>query len=284
MRTWLIGLVTLGIGGGLAVGVALAQLPYGPDTCEQGFVWREAFPGDHVCVRPEVRAQTAADNAEANARRQPGGGPYGPDTCRPGFVWRDARPGDHVCVTPATREQAATDNRLAGNRRAGASGDEFTYDKPRYMDDRLDWCLTWGTNCGRPVAVTFCNRRRFEDAVDFGPDKVGRSAQTRLTGSNQICNGDFCTAFSHITCRGRINRGRVFANPVWKEHRLDVCLQWATNCGKPAADAFCKAKGFTESMSDVPDLEPGYATTRVIGTDQICDGNFCKGFQQIICR
>jgi len=28
--------------------MAYAQLPYGPDTCKQGFVWREAFPGDHV--------------------------------------------------------------------------------------------------------------------------------------------------------------------------------------------------------------------------------------------
>ena len=44
--------------------------PYGPNTCRQGFVWREAFDGDVVCVTPEIRAQTRADNAAAESRKQ----------------------------------------------------------------------------------------------------------------------------------------------------------------------------------------------------------------------
>ena len=91
------------------------------DTCRPGFVWREAFPGDHVCVTPETRAQAAHDNSQADARREPGGGPFGPDTCREGFVWREAHPGDHVCVTPETRAQTAEDNRLAATRRVGGA-------------------------------------------------------------------------------------------------------------------------------------------------------------------
>jgi hypothetical protein len=88
------------------------------DTCRQGYVWREAFAGDHVCVTPETRAQAADDNRRAAERRQPGGGDYGPDTCRQGYVWREARPGDVVCVTPQTRSQAAHDNSQAAARRA----------------------------------------------------------------------------------------------------------------------------------------------------------------------
>lgn len=84
--------------------------------CLVGWVWREARPGDQVCVTGAVRAQTRADNAAAASRRQPGGGPYGPDTCRQGFVWREAYPGDHVCVTGATRAQAAADNAAAASR------------------------------------------------------------------------------------------------------------------------------------------------------------------------
>jgi hypothetical protein len=30
---------------------------FGLDTCVQGFVWRDAFPGHHVCVTPAVRLQ-----------------------------------------------------------------------------------------------------------------------------------------------------------------------------------------------------------------------------------
>jgi hypothetical protein len=83
---------------------------YGPDTCIQGYVWREAAASDHVCVAPEVRESARIDNAQAAARRSPNGGAYGPDTCLQGFVWREAFPGDHVCVSPQTRSQAAQDN------------------------------------------------------------------------------------------------------------------------------------------------------------------------------
>lgn len=88
-----------------------------PDTCIEGFVWREAYPGDHVCVTPAVRELTAVDNQLAASRRDPAGGAHGPDTCKPGFVWREARPDDHVCVTPDVRERTARENRLAPSRR-----------------------------------------------------------------------------------------------------------------------------------------------------------------------
>jgi len=86
------------------------QLPYGPYTCKSGFVWREAFPNDFVCVTPQIRSQTAADNAQASARRSPNGGAYGPNTCLSGYVWREARPSDLVCVVPQMRDQARSDN------------------------------------------------------------------------------------------------------------------------------------------------------------------------------
>ena len=84
--------------------------------CTTGFVWREAGPGDKVCVTPPLRTQVAAENRAAGANRQPGGGPYGPNTCRQGFVWREAVAGDVVCVVPASRQQAAADNAAAASR------------------------------------------------------------------------------------------------------------------------------------------------------------------------
>jgi hypothetical protein len=91
---------------------------YGPDTCKQGYVWREARPSDHVCVTPEVREQARIDNSLATERYQPGGGGSGSLTCKSGFVWRDAWDGDGVCVTPETRDQAKRDNRLAESRKS----------------------------------------------------------------------------------------------------------------------------------------------------------------------
>lgn len=92
-------------------------LPYGPDTCAQGFVWRDAFAGDHVCVSPGSRNQAASDNAAAPNRVNPFGA-YGPQTCVNGYVWRAARASDVVCVTPGIRQQTANENANAFAHRA----------------------------------------------------------------------------------------------------------------------------------------------------------------------
>ena len=99
---------------GFAASYAGAAAP--PDACIDGYVWREAYPDDHVCVALATREQAAADNKLATTRREPQGGAYGADTCKPGFVWRDARPNDYVCVTPEVRAQTARDNSLAHTR------------------------------------------------------------------------------------------------------------------------------------------------------------------------
>lgn len=138
----LFGVVVAVLLAGLA-GVALVTPAFASplsDACIEGYVWREAYPGDRVCVTPETRAQAVEDNRRAVERRAPGGGAYGPDTCKPGFVWREARPDDHVCVTPEVRTQTARDNSLASSRRvmppAAANGGglgEFKHTKPVLM-------------------------------------------------------------------------------------------------------------------------------------------------------
>src|SRR5690242_18191766 len=85
---------------------AAADLPYGPDTCADGYVWRDAAPNDHVCVTPGDRDAAAEQNALGLSRRSPTGGAYGPNTCASGFVWREAFGGDVVCVTPDERAAA----------------------------------------------------------------------------------------------------------------------------------------------------------------------------------
>jgi hypothetical protein len=77
----------------------------GPGQCPAGFVPREAYSGDRLCVNSGARGQTLLDNVAAPSRTKPDG------TCIQGYVWRQAIPSDHVCVTPATRTQAQSDNR-----------------------------------------------------------------------------------------------------------------------------------------------------------------------------
>ena len=44
---------------------------YGPDTCSQGFVWRDAFAEDHVCVEVATRTRSAQENAAAASHTAP---------------------------------------------------------------------------------------------------------------------------------------------------------------------------------------------------------------------
>jgi hypothetical protein len=167
-----------------------------------------------------------------------------------------------------------------------ASADDRRFDEPRWFDDRLDWCLNWGTDCGKPAADNFCKRRRYTGARDFAPAPgIGR---TRVSGNNQLCTGSFCVGFAHITCFGSIPAERVFANPTVRHGsrvlRLDWCATWGTNCGKTAADAFCLTHGFTQSFYWVKDAVPGNGPTFVPNPPQVCKGSFCTGFQMIICE
>ena len=87
-----------------AVAVVSVAFPAGaradPDTCKQGFVWREANPSDHVCVTPDMRQTIRRQNTDPTANQVPGS-----NTCVSGFVWREAFDGDTVCVLPASGQR-----------------------------------------------------------------------------------------------------------------------------------------------------------------------------------
>ena len=75
---------------GLALG-ALAGCPISSnhaiaqsDACAEGYVWREAFYGDHVCVSENTHDRAQSDNKNAAELRA---GKYG-DQCVQGLVWR----------------------------------------------------------------------------------------------------------------------------------------------------------------------------------------------------
>ena len=154
-----------------AAGPSAAQLRYGPDTCKNGFVWREAYLSDHVCVLPEIREQARRDNSLAASNVQPGGGPFGPDTCKPGLVWREARQGDHICVTPDIRTRAADDNRYAYSRQLARLLEHRPTPKPVREDNASTGGGTTGGYSAGAGGVQACKDRfvcplRMKMAVD----------------------------------------------------------------------------------------------------------------------
>jgi hypothetical protein len=113
-------------------------LPYGPDTCIQGYVWREARPGDTVCVTPDLRATIAQQNSTPGANKDPNAG-SGPQSCSQGYVWREAFDGDTICVTPAFRQQMFDANAAASDRKAANQAPSPT-PPPQGQPARPPWC------------------------------------------------------------------------------------------------------------------------------------------------
>ncbi len=68
---------------------------------------------------------------------------------------------------------------------------------------------------------------------------------------------------------------------------LDWCREWATNCGQPAADAFCAAVdgGRLPKAVDAPELKRGgrFGQTMTIGSRQICNDPACSAFDHVTC-
>lgn len=189
------------------VAASLAEGAAAQTPCRTGFVWREAFPGDFVCVPPRTRAETDRENREAAARREPGA--YGPNTCKTGYVWREARPDDVVCVTPEVRARAAADNASAAARAVAPAAGVAT---PRPSEavrsaavssyrssewsawkrvEGLEFQYRWGwdpedSQFGRIVDATFAIRNRTSRSWEGAPYTLECTGGSRFVGPHVV--------------------------------------------------------------------------------------------------
>lgn len=74
----------------------------------------------------------------------------------------------------------------------------------------------------------------------------------------------------------------TFNNPMINGYALDLCRSWSTNCGKPAADAWCQKAGYKRALrfSVSWDSPP----TIVIRSGKICNQPFCDRISFVACE
>ena len=77
--------------------------------------------------------------------------------------------------------------------------DSVTYDYPKAGKWHLDWCLTYGQNCGKPVAEYYCQSKGHQHATAFEIDKD--YGKTRLMKTGEKCEDPSCDGFKYITCQ-----------------------------------------------------------------------------------
>jgi TPR repeat protein len=82
-----------------------------------------------------------------------------------------------------------------------------------------------------------------------------------------------------------VNSSGTFVNPTYNGYRLDWCRIFETDCGAPAADAFCKAQGFGRLVAFKFQPRSG-VETMTIGQNSVCDPQWhgCDSFEFVRCR
>lgn len=208
---------------------------YGPDSCLQGYVWREAAPHDHVCVPADTRAEAYSDNHQASARRNPQGGAYGPDTCLMGFVWRDAFPNDHVCVPGETRSKAARDNSQADMRKTHGSWG-FDFDAGGLSADGND--IEWNQQTSTVQRVTMLGGARLASlgAVDFDAISAAQlqgvsysTGPINIHNSSQSLNKE---VFAVVTGAGNYAKFQILGYG-YGDQSYDLTVRWVTYLHHP---------------------------------------------------
>jgi hypothetical protein len=158
-----------------------------------------------------------------------------------------------------------------------AVGKGRTFRNPKAGRKRVVWCRHFGRECGGPAANTFCERSGkgsalgWKQAPDVGP--------TYVLGDRKTCDDRSCDGFASITCSD--DKYRTFDKPMVVGNRLDWCLRWGEQCGKPAARAFCESQGYSRArrFERAEDVGP----THVIGIRRHCADKGCDGFKSIQC-
>jgi hypothetical protein len=80
-------------------------------------------------------------------------------------------------------------------------------------------------------------------------------------------------------------RAATYSNPTYRGYGLDWCYVFANQCGKPAADAFCRGNGQGPAIRWEKLNNPG-TRTMTIGQKSICDpsSHVCDTFSFIECQ
>ncbi len=180
------------------------------------------------------------------------------------------------------------------------------FDEPKYKHLALDWCKSWQKDCGQPAADAYCVSQGWESASKYAKAE-DVEYPTRVIGDNKICDAEGCDSFSSIICQkadhveepkadegdygdnagdGDYNEGGyeavTYNYPRAGKWHLDWCLSYGADCGKPAAEYYCKAKGHGHAKAF--EIDENYGKTRIMKSGEKCTDQSCDGFKYITCE
>ncbi len=163
------------------------------------------------------------------------------------------------------------------------ASDMVRIDNPKVNGIALDWCKTWGINCGKPAADYYCQYKGFKEAVSFEKDEdIG---YTKILKTGKICNANFCDSFKFIICKRheKFPKYKRFIKPKYDGVALDWCYTWGSSCGSKVATEYCKFRGYNKGFLRF-EKEEDVGYTKIMRTGQICNNRGCDSFKYIDCK
>jgi hypothetical protein len=197
-----------------------------------------------------------------------------------------------------------------------------TFVKPSVKGVRVDWCRTWAKDCGGPAASLFCREMGFSEASKWSIDRnIGaQGVSTLVLGDGKICQEPNCSAFGVIVCATDTSKPASqeqskpapekpaqksatevasppmaiitvspdsvrFVRPQIKGILIDRCSRAGKDCGKPAADLFCREQKFGSASKFSIDKSAGRRGLQTIALrdGHLCKSRRCQAFQSITC-
>ena len=123
------------------------------------------------------------------------------------------------------------------------------------------------------------------------PKRIARTYQAAVycekEGSDGALGHAPCATaecIQNITVENKSVRTQRFDHPEYQGYYLDWCIAYLTPCGRPAADAFCKWKGFDRAEAYEKWHVGLSAQTKVISDGSVCNADFCDAFAYIVCK
>ncbi len=156
------------------------------------------------------------------------------------------------------------------------------YPNPKWNGYALDWCADFERSCGKPAADIFCQKHGYPSASGFQMlPQV--NYETMTIDQNAICDPHVhrCDTFAYINC---LVLTKSFAYPHYNGYRLDWCREFQTDCGAPAALAYCQKNGYPKLVNFAM-LPHQNQPTMTINGNAICNPSFhvCDSFSMIQC-
>ena len=82
-----------------------------------------------------------------------------------------------------------------------AYSDVQEFIQPQVDGVRLDWCLSWGADCGEPVAYKWCINQGYNKPIYWEKEKnIGAENPTTMINSRDTCYKKSCDGFRTIIC------------------------------------------------------------------------------------